>query len=150
MTLPHRQCAASLIFNEEGQVLLVRQNYGAYRWGAPGGIVDPGETPMQAARREAVEETGVQIKILRLVGLYLLQGGGWPDILAHVFEAQIVEGQPIIVNPEEIAECAWYSADATPEDMVHDIEAALEDVQAGRHGVVRTVLRKREMKAFTL
>jgi len=85
-----------------------------------------------------------------VIGIYLLQGGGWPDILAHVFQATIVAGAPQIVNPEEIAAFTWCSAAEPPDDIVHDIEAALEDSRAQRWGVVRAVQRKRVMTPFTL
>ena len=52
---PTRTCAASLILDVAGRVLLVRQAYGNRLWGLPGGVVDPGETPMDAAIREARE-----------------------------------------------------------------------------------------------
>jgi len=150
MTLPLRQCAASLVFNAHGEVLLVQQNYGAHLWGAPGGIVEVGETPMQAAIREAFEETGLEINIEKVIGIYLLQGGGWPDILAHVFQATIVSGTPHIVNADEIAAFTWCSVAEPPDEIVHDIEAALEDSRAQRCGVVRAVQRKRVMTPFTL
>ena len=56
MTPPaHRQCAATIIRNAAGEVLLVQQNYGTRAWGTPGGVVEPGETPMEAAIRETSE-----------------------------------------------------------------------------------------------
>lgn len=83
-----RQCAACVILNGAGQVLLVQQNYGARFWGVPGGVVDPGETAPQAAVREAAEEAGIAVELTGVIGLYELRGGGWPDVLAHVFSAR--------------------------------------------------------------
>jgi 8-oxo-dGTP diphosphatase len=148
VTLPHPACAASLIFNVAGEVLLVRQNYGADSWGAPGGRVEVGETPMLAACREAQEEIGVQIELQSVIGVYLLQGGGWPNMLAHVFLARVIGGEPHIVDPSEIAALQWTPLDSLPPNLTHDIEAALDDVQAGQTGVVRTVQRKRSMPPY--
>ncbi len=145
MTLPHRQCAAAIVRNPAGQVLLVQQNYGSFAWGAPGGVVEPGETPMQAAVREAAEETGLEVELTGVIGVYLLQGGGWPDILAHVFTAEILSGTEHIVDASEIARLEWRGLDDLPSPMVTDVEAALADLLAGRQGVVRMVQRTRKL-----
>ncbi|AFZ66423.1 NUDIX domain-containing protein [Deinococcus peraridilitoris] len=151
MTAPsHRQCAAALVTNTDNEVLLVRQNYGRHFWGAPGGIVDPGETPMQAARREAAEEAGIDIEITAVVGIYLLQGGGWPDILAHVFQARILGGHARIVDPQEIAALEWRDFENLPTLLVPDVEAALEDLKSKRCGVVRTIQRKVIMSPLSM
>jgi len=150
MTQPHRQCAASLILDPAGRALLVQQNYGGRRWSAPGGVVDPGETPMQTAQREALEEVGVEIRITGVVGLYLLQGGGWPDILSHIFQAEIVQGIAHVVDPKEIAAVEWCRPTPVLLPMTHDVEAGLSDLWAGRTGVVRTIKRRGTMEPFTL
>ncbi|UBV43121.1 NUDIX hydrolase [Deinococcus taeanensis] len=140
-----RQCAAVVIEDADGHLLLVKQAYGKHFWGLPGGVVDPGETPPQAAVREAEEEVGVRVVLRGVIGLYLLQGGGWPDIQAYVFRAQITEGEPRIINPQEISQIAWKSRHALPEWVPNDVSAAFEDIQAHRHGVLRTVQRRIHM-----
>lgn len=56
-----RHGAAVLAFNEQGQVLM-QQEYrypvDAVIWQVPGGLIDPGESPLAAAQRELAEETG--------------------------------------------------------------------------------------------
>lgn len=140
-----RQCAAALIRSPSGQVLMVRQAYGKRFWGLPGGIVDPGETPLQAAIRESREEIGVEVELEGVVGLYRLQGGGWPDIQAYVFWARIRTGEPHIVNTGEIEALEWRDLDDLPAPLLPDVDAALQDVRSGKIGVVREVRRKIEM-----
>ncbi|MCP2015691.1 mutator protein MutT [Deinococcus sp. HSC-46F16] len=138
---PPRQCAAVLLINERGEVLLVRQAYGRQFWGLPGGIVDPGETPLGAAVREAREEVGVEVALEGVVGAYLLQGGGWPDIQAYVFAGRVLAGEPRLAAPQELSALAWCPLGEWPSPLLPDALAALEDLRAGRTGVVRTVQR---------
>ena len=60
-----------LIRKDDGYVFIKRKNE-PYRgrWAIPGGLVEYGETVEQAAKREAKEETGLDVKLIRLVGVY--------------------------------------------------------------------------------
>lgn len=73
MKLPSRQhkvarrefvVAAAILLDAHGRVLLVGndwQGYGSVRYTLPGGVVERGETTLEALRREVIEETGLQI-----------------------------------------------------------------------------------------
>lgn len=135
----HRQCAAVILTNEQGEILLLRQP-GAF-YGIPGGVVDPGEIPTVAAVREAREEVGVEVELDFLVGTYLLTGGGWPDIFASVYKAHILRGTPHAHDPDEVLEIMWCKPDALPSPIVPDAEAAIPDFLTGKRGVVRTYQR---------
>ena len=74
------RCAAAILTNVEGRVLLLWQPRGLY--GLPGGVVEPGETPPQAAVREVREEIGVEIGLEYLVGTYHLSGGGKVEMVS--------------------------------------------------------------------
>lgn len=61
--LPKRLSSAALILeDDDGRALFVKANYKSY-WTFPGGVVDPGETPRQAAVREVREEVNVDVDI---------------------------------------------------------------------------------------
>jgi 8-oxo-dGTP diphosphatase len=74
MTLPKTPALTTdcVVFDPEGRVLLIRRknapHAGAYA--LPGGFVDIGETVEAACRREVLEETGIEVEELRLVGVY--------------------------------------------------------------------------------
>ena len=52
--------AAVLIENEQGELLIVKAGYKDH-WSLPGGIVDAGESPLEAAVREVKEEVDIQV-----------------------------------------------------------------------------------------
>jgi NUDIX domain len=61
--------SVSAIVWREHEILLMRRSDNGY-WGLPGGFVELGESVAEAARREVVEETGWEVEIGRLIGVY--------------------------------------------------------------------------------
>ena len=61
--------AKVLVLNEKGEVLLT-QRQDLHTWVFPGGRIERGETPEETVIRETQEETGIKIKIERLVAVY--------------------------------------------------------------------------------
>ncbi len=61
--------AACVLVEREGQILLVRRVFDPQKgkWTVPGGFVDYGEDPVEAAARECLEETGLRVRITGLV-----------------------------------------------------------------------------------
>lgn len=60
-SLPQRASSATLIMtNQAGEALIVKAHYKPH-WTFPGGVIDPGETPLQAACRETYEEVGIEV-----------------------------------------------------------------------------------------
>ncbi|WP_416972506.1 NUDIX domain-containing protein [Streptomyces sp. 4F14] len=65
---PRRRVGAlGMIRNEEGEVLLVRKNYGDYKWNLPGGSAEGDEAPYEALQREIHEETGLNVRSTNLL-----------------------------------------------------------------------------------
>lgn len=61
--------AGGCIFDDEGRVLLQRRGDSG-KWGFPGGAVELGETPEMAAVRELKEETGLDVEVKHLIGVF--------------------------------------------------------------------------------
>jgi 8-oxo-dGTP pyrophosphatase MutT (NUDIX family) len=98
-------------------VLLVRAKWNLNKpnsWQMPGGHVEPGETADQRAQREADEELGAGAV---RVGRQLIEITEDDGTVAHVFEGHLNFDVPITVDGEEIAEYAWFAADAAAENM---------------------------------
>ena len=76
-------CVGAVVLREQ-RILLIRQAKGhslAGHWSIPWGLVDEGETPEDAARRETVEESGVTAAVDGLLGIQNLPSPGWIGII---------------------------------------------------------------------
>lgn len=58
-----------VIYDSQSRVLLVRQATDKL-WSTPGGVIEPDETPATAVVREVLEETGLNVAIVRLMGVF--------------------------------------------------------------------------------
>ncbi len=136
---------AAIITDSSGRVLLCQQNQGHRLWGLPGGKIRDAESPMHAVTRDVREETGLEIQVADLVGIYHLTGDGCgeglPDVLVHVFRAQIVSGEALVNSPSWIRRLTWADPSALPEPLTATTRIAVADATAGRAGVLRDVLR---------
>jgi ADP-ribose pyrophosphatase YjhB (NUDIX family) len=80
-------------------------------WDLPGGQVESGELPTEVAIRETKEETGLEVVIERLVGIY---GKVNKDELVFAFVCQVVGGQ--LSRTDEADECKYYAIEAIPQN----------------------------------
>lgn len=129
------------VFDEDGRVLCVHQNYGERCWAMPGGRMEPGEDPETALRREILEESGVVAEPRSLVGLY---SANYRDDLVILFTADVRERRPWTPDAE-IAATGFFPLDALPEPMSANTRLRFADVAAGRSGLVRTLVAPGEI-----
>lgn len=99
--------AGGCIFNEKKEVLLQRRG-DSNKWGFPGGAIELGETPQMAAIREAKEETGLDVKVGRLIGIYTdcdmaYPNGDQAQSIVIAFELHVVGGE-LFCDKEETLE----------------------------------------------
>ena len=104
----------------DGGILLAERSGTGYADGKlnlPSGKVEPGESVIEAAVREAHEEIGVRIEppALRLVHVmhYRVPGGG--GRVGWFFATAQWDGQPVNAEPHKCAGLSWHRADQLPE-----------------------------------
>jgi 8-oxo-dGTP pyrophosphatase MutT (NUDIX family) len=100
----------------------------------PGGAVEPGERPAEAAERETFEETGLSVRVIGLVGVYsnpdvvvVYPDGNRVQIVGVVFHAEAVGGEAAC--SAEVSESGWFTAE----------EAARLTVIAGHRPILPAV-----------
>jgi len=104
---------AAVIPVEDDRILLVRRAMGPRKgtWVFPGGFVDLGESVEEAAVRETHEETGLSVRLDRLLGVYSRPG---EDIVLVVYVGPVVGGT--LRAGDETQEIAWFSPDSLPSE----------------------------------
>ena len=104
--------AAVCVIARNGRVLMIRRgtDLGYGLWSLPGGFVDRGEVVESAAAREAWEETGLEVTVDGLLGLFSLPGD---PVIVAAFTAQETGGT-LAPGPEAL-ETAFFPPDDLPE-----------------------------------
>jgi 8-oxo-dGTP diphosphatase len=89
-----RLVVTTLPITARGEVMLIRRGIapGYDKWAQPGGFLEIDETVTDAAIRETLEETGLQVEPIRIVGLYSRVEAA---VVVVAYEARIVGGEPI-------------------------------------------------------
>ncbi len=108
-------CSA-VVFDQSRQKILLTRRTDNGRWCLPGGRMDPGESVTETCVREALEETGLQVKVKHLIGVYsspdyLLEyaDGERCHVVALNFEVEVIGGTLGISN--ETTEYGYFSQD---------------------------------------
>ena len=92
-------CSA-VIFDKDWEKILLTRREDNNQWCLPGGGMEPGESASETCIREVEEETGLQVTIKRLIGVYttpneliVYRDGNKIHLVALCFEAEIVGGE---------------------------------------------------------
>ena len=102
---------AMLLESQSSELLIVKSNYKGY-WSLPGGVIDPGEAPKQAALRETKEEVGLTIlpDDTHFVGV-VYRKSRIRDTYQFIFKASIDQEsiEKIVLQASEVEEHAFVS-----------------------------------------
>ncbi len=124
--------AGGCVFNDKGEVLLQRRG-DCNKWGFPGGALEIGETPQMAAVREVKEETGPDVEVGDIIGVYtdtdaVCPNGDRYQSVCIVYELIAVGGELYCDNSETL-ELKYFPLDKTPELFCRQHEDMLNDIR---------------------
>lgn len=131
--------AGVLLHDERGKVFLTDRQDGR-GWVMPGGLVDAGEGYAHAARRELLEEAGVELaeEDVRLLGVYPSVGKGGDPSCSVIFHARVKSTIPVQVLAAECRDHGWFDREEARGLMIpFGLHLPVEDYFEGRQLDVR-------------
>ncbi|WP_204801718.1 NUDIX hydrolase [Mycobacterium riyadhense] len=138
-TPKHSVSVAGIVIRDDGRVLVIKRDDNGH-WEAPGGVLELDESFEAGVRREVLEETGIEVTVERLTGVYKNLTHG---IVALVYRCRPAGGEPHAT--EEACEIRWMTKNEVQSAMVpafgvRVLDAFEEAPQSRAHDGVNIVL----------
>lgn len=118
--LNSKPCAEALVVRD-GKLMLVRRAIEPFAgwWDVPGGFLEPGEHPEAGVVRELREETGLEVRPVRLVGISVdVYGPEREPTMSVAYECDVIGGEE---RPADDArEIGWFALDAIPTEIAFE------------------------------
>lgn len=111
-TPKHSVSVAGIVVRDDGRVLVIRRDDNGH-WEAPGGVLELEESFEAGVRREVLEETGLEVTVERLTGVYKNLTHG---IVALVYQCRPAGGEPHATD--EAREIRWMTTEEVQTAMV--------------------------------
>lgn len=131
-TPKHSVSVAGIVVRDDGRVLVIKRDDNGH-WEAPGGVLELDESFEAGVRREVLEETGLEVTVERLTGVYKNLTHG---IVALVYRCRPLGGEPRAT--EEAREIRWMTEEEVQSAMVpafgvRVLDAFKESLQSRAH-----------------
>lgn len=125
--------SAVIVVNKDGLILMQQRKHPYGRWALPGGLMELGESTIDTARRELLEETGLIIRELTLLGVYsgkeylcsAANGDEWYVVTA-VYIANNYSGT-LTINDDESIALKWIDPGKLPSDTAKTHKDIISD-----------------------
>jgi ADP-ribose pyrophosphatase YjhB (NUDIX family) len=129
-----------IVCNERNEILLQKRG-DSNEWGFPGGAMELGESLEETAKREIFEETGLNVEVEHLIGVYSKYSGEFPNgdkaqTITHFFQCKQIDGE-LNADGIETLDLKYFPLDQIPPLFTKQHEDALEDWLSKRKGVFR-------------
>lgn len=133
--------AGGIVENEKGDILLQKRSSTEEHWGFPGGAMNLGESAEEAAIREIKEETGYDVKVKELIGIYTkffetFSNGEKSQTVVFIFRMKIIGGERK-VDEIETFDIKFFELNQIPHLYSNLHRVILDDVKIGKIGFFR-------------
>jgi ADP-ribose pyrophosphatase YjhB (NUDIX family) len=128
--------AAAVLVERGGRLLLVRRTNNPARgqWTLPAGFVDADEDPQAAATRECLEETGLEVRVVRLLDVIAGREHPRGASIVIIYQAETVSGD--LRAGDDADEVAFFPADHLPPLAFRATRRAVERWAEGRRSML--------------
>ncbi len=121
----------NIILNEKNEILMtLRKNkFDSEKYSLPGGCMEDGETVKQAARREIMEETTLNVDEADLdivSAMHRITPWNWQSI-EYVLVTKKFCGQPQITEPDKCSDLHWFALNALPDNISDYAKRAIDN-----------------------
>ncbi len=144
MTKKYRNPALTadiIIENKKGEVVLIQRKFPPFQgqWALPGGFVEYGETVEHAAVREAKEETGLRVKLEKLIGVYSdPRRDPRGHTVAVAFSARVLSGK--LKAQDDAGDARWFKK-VPPGALAFDHEKILKHFLTKKRNKVKSTYK---------
>lgn len=110
-----RPFVTDAVIVRDGRIVLIRRGAEPFKgkWALPGGFAEAEETAEQCCAREAREETGLEVRVERLVGVFSEPGRDPRGTIAGVYLCKVIGGE--LKGGTDAAEAKWFGLEELPE-----------------------------------
>lgn len=141
--------AVALVRNSKGEILLVKRGVEPHkgRWALPSGFIEADETPEEACCRELKEETNLDGRVLRLIGVYSEQTKLYGRVLLIAYVVKPGKGK--VVAGSDTKGARFFSAEKLPAIPLSSHRQIIKDTldRGGFSKPLRQVLKSKVTKA---